>query len=81
MADHFSPIKQGSLTVPGQRSPPPLSVSSRSEQVSTLCNNVRFLVAVLTVIFCTYKPCEKVTFSHDWVAHPVLKEGGAQRIV
>lgn len=66
--------------MPGQRSPPALSISNRSEQVSTLYNSVRFFVTVLTLIFSTYKPCEKVTFSHDLGAHPVLKEGAAQRI-
>lgn len=66
--------------MPSQRSPPALSISSRSEQVSTLYDSLRLLVTVWTLMFCTYKPCEKVTFSHDLGAHPVLKEGAAQRI-
>lgn len=78
MADHFS-YQQGSLTVPSQRSPPALSISSRSEQVITLYNSLRLLVTVW-ILICTYKPCEKVTFSYDLGAHPMLKEGAAQRI-
>lgn len=64
----------------GQPSPPALSISSRTEQVSTLHNSIGLFVRVLTLIFCPYKPCERVTFSHGSGAHPVLKEGASLRI-
>lgn len=52
----FLSYQQGSLAVPGQPSPPALSISSRSERVSALYNTRRLLVTVLNQIFCTYEP-------------------------
>lgn len=51
----------------GHGSPPSLSIGNRSEQVNTLYNNVvRLLVSVLSLIFCTYKPYEKVMLIMIW---------------
>lgn len=55
----------------GHGSPPSLSIGNRSEQVNTLYNNVaRILVSVLSLILCTYKPCEKVTLITIWELTP-----------